>query len=59
MQKLGATITWSILKILRFKFQQDEYAFVEGSSDLCYDKFGLYRNCSTKLGGTNSKHSLG
>ena len=41
MHKLGATLTWSSIKILRFKFQLVEYAFVEGSSDLCYDKFGL------------------
>ena len=52
MYELGATITWSI------KFQLDEVAFVEGSSDLCDDKFGLYwdgrernvRNCTAKLG---------
>ena len=33
MHELGATITWSSVKKLRFKFQLDEIAFVEGSSD--------------------------
>lgn len=41
MHKLGATITQSSVKKLRFKFQLDETAFIEGSSDLCDGKFGL------------------
>ena len=33
MHELGATLTWSSVKKLRFKFELNETAFVEGSSD--------------------------
>ena len=54
MLELGATITWSIVKEIPYEFELDETAFVEGSIDLCDDRFGLYwdgrernvRNCS-------------
>ena len=65
MLELGATITRSIVKKITFRL--DETASVEGSSDSCDDKIGLcwngrernVRNYSTKLGGSNSEHSLG
>ena len=65
MLELGATITRSIVKKITFRL--DETASVEGSSDSCDDKIGQcwngrernVRNYSTKLGGSNSEHSLG
>ena len=41
MLELGATIIWSIVKEIPSRFQLDEIAFVEGSSDLCKDRCGL------------------